>query len=105
MKLLPLDKLGTHELPNNVVHFGFLLPWVSRLHGNRLFVKIIQEEDQFIQSIAPHRFELVHSELPVYGDYWSGIITINRNERKTPASKWGNKGRYIYRFELESPLL
>ena len=52
MKLLPLDKLGAHELPNNMVHFGFLLPWVSRLHGNRLFVKIIKDEDQFIQSTA-----------------------------------------------------
>jgi maltooligosyltrehalose trehalohydrolase len=105
MKLLPLDKLGAHELPNNTVQFGFLLPWVSSLHGNRLFVKIIKEEDQFIQSIEPHRFELVHSELSVYGDYWSGTIIIDKNNRKTPASKWGNKGQYVYRFELVSSLL
>lgn len=105
MKLLPLEKLGSHELSNNRIHFGILLPWVSRQDGNRLFVKIIHEEDQFIQSIKPHRFELQHSELHGYGDFWSGEIIINENERKTENSKWGKSGRYIYRYELESPLL
>ncbi len=105
MKLLPLDQLGTHEQPNNRVRFGFLLPWVSAADGNKLFVKIIHENDQFLQKIPPHRFELQHSMMAVYGDYWSGEIKIKSSEKKTPNSSWGTQGRYVYRYELESPLL
>lgn len=105
MKLLPLDKLGNHEQGNNKIHFGFILPWVSANNGNKLFVKIIHEEDQFIEGIDPHRFELQHSLIDNYGDYWSSIVTIKSSEKKIPASKWGDKGRYVYRYELESPLL
>jgi maltooligosyltrehalose trehalohydrolase len=105
MKLLPMDKLGSHELNGNKIHFGMLLPWVSKQNGNRLFVKIINEEDQFIKNIDSNRFELAYSTLPVYGDYWSGEVSIDKSGRKSPLSKWGEKGRYIYRYELESPLL
>jgi 1,4-alpha-glucan branching enzyme len=105
MKLLPLDKLGSHELTGNKIQFGFILPWVSSQNGNRLFVKIIQEEDQFLQEVQPHRFELNHSVLPDYGDYWSGEVLIDSADRKFILSKWGEKGKYIYRYELETPLL
>ncbi len=43
MKLLPLDQLGPHELPNNRVRFGFLLLWVSVTNGNALLVKVIHK--------------------------------------------------------------
>jgi len=105
MKLLPLDQLGPHELPNNQVRFGFLLPWVSAVHGNALFVKVIHEADQFLQAIPTRRFPLAHSVDPIYGDFWSGEITIDPADRPTPDSAWGEPGRYVYRFELESPLL
>lgn len=105
MKLLPLDKLGPHELPNNRMRFGFLLPWVSATNGNALFVKVIHEADQFLQAIPPRRFPFTHSVHPIYGDLWSGEIIINPEDRPTPDSAWGKLGRYVYRFELESPLL
>lgn len=105
MKLLPMDQLGPRELPGSRVRFGFLLPWVSAGNGNQLFVKIIHEEDQFLQAIPPKRFLLAHSVHPIYGDFWSGEITIDPAERSTPDSAWGKVGRYVYRYELESPLL
>jgi maltooligosyltrehalose trehalohydrolase len=105
MNLIPLDQLGAHEQPNLHVRFGFLLPWVSAANGNRLFVKIIHEDDQFLQQIPPKRFELSHSLHPVYGDFWSTEVHIQIADRAVPASAWGSKGRYVYRYELESPLL
>jgi maltooligosyltrehalose trehalohydrolase len=105
MNLIPLNELGPHELPNNHVKFGFLLPWVSSANGNRLFVKVIHEEDQFLQQIPAKRFELSHSIHPVYGDFWSGEIEIKTTDRAISASAWGNEGQYVYRYELESPLL
>lgn len=105
MKLLPLDRLGPHELENGQVRFGFLLPRVSAADGNMLFVKIIHEADQFLQAIQPRRYPLNHSMHPVYGDLWSGTITIDPADPPTPGSAWGRPGRYVYRFELESPLL
>lgn len=102
MQLLPLDRLGPHELPGNQVNFGFLLPWVSAANGNRLFVKLIHEDDQFLQNVPARRFELVNSVDSTYGDYWSGTFGI---EVDGDGSSWGTPGRYLYRFELESPLL
>ena len=66
-----MDKLGPHELPDNRIFFGFLLPWVSGNDGNRLFVKVIHEKDQFLQEIQSKRFEMEHSMHPEYGDFWS----------------------------------
>ena len=105
MNLLPLNLLGPHELPAHHVRFGYLLPWVSANDGNELFVKVIHEDDQFLQNIPPLRFQLGHSTHPDYGDLWSGEIIIQQSDRPTPASSWGKEGRYVYRYELESPLL
>ena len=58
MKLLPLNKLGAREASTGVIDFGLFLPWVSATDGNRLWVKIIHEKDQFLQAIQPLKFEL-----------------------------------------------
>jgi maltooligosyltrehalose trehalohydrolase len=105
MELLPLDQLGPHTSPGNRVRFGFLLPWVSAVNGNRLYVKVIHEDDQFLQKIMPKRFPMDHSAHPQYGDFWQCEITIDAADRSLPSSAWGNPGRYVYRYELESPLL
>lgn len=105
MKLLPMDQLGPHEQPGNVVRFGFLLPWVSAAHGNALSVKVIHEDDQFLQAIPPLQFPLQHSMHPEYGDMWSGNIAIDAADAPHPDARWGQPGRYVYRFVLESPLL
>lgn len=105
MKLLPLHQLGSHETSNNRIHFGCIFPWISPDNGNRLYVKIIKEEDQFIQNIPAKSFMMTHSVIPVYGDCWSCEITIDQNDRISAASRWGEEGRYVYRYELHSPLL
>ncbi len=103
MNLLPLEKLGARELPDNRVQFGLYVPWVSSLDGNRLWVKIIHEHDQFLQKIQPNCFELSHSTDPTYGDYWSAEIPVDPGARRHPDSAWGNPGRYVYRFMLRNP--
>jgi maltooligosyltrehalose trehalohydrolase len=105
MQLLPLDNLGPREVSPGQIQFGLFLPWVSAANGNRLSVKIIHESDQFLQDIPPLEFPLTHSIDPQYGDYWSTQININPSGRPAPSSKWGAPGTYIYRFQLQSPLL
>jgi 1,4-alpha-glucan branching enzyme len=103
MQLLPLDRLGPRETAPGAAQFGLLLPWVSAQHGNRLILKIIHEEDQFLQDIPPHEFPMAHSVDPAYGDYWSAQISINPNQRRHPASAWGTPGTYVYRYQLHNP--
>lgn len=103
MKLLPLEKLGAREKSNGAVHFGLFLPWVSASDGNRLWVKVIHENDQFLQEIQPSMFELAHSGDPDYGDYWSVEVEINPASKQHPQSAWGSPGRYVYRYILQNP--
>ncbi len=103
MKLLPLNKLGARETSPGIIDFGLFLPWVSANDGNRLWVKVIHEKDQFLQDIQPVEFELNHSIDPDYGDYWSVHIGINPDSRPHPKSAWGTPGRYVYRYCLQNP--
>lgn len=103
IKLLPLNKLGARETSPGIIDFGLLLPWVSASDGKRLWVKVIQEKDQFLQDIQPLMFELNHSIDPDYGDYWSVQININSIPKPHPASAWGSLGRYVYRYCLQKP--
>lgn len=103
MKLLPLHKLGTRESSPGVIDFGLFLPWVSAQDGNRLWVKVIHEKDQFIQEIQPLLFELSHSPDPDYNDYWSGRVTVDPGGKPHPKSAWGDPGRYVYRYVLQNP--
>lgn len=102
MKLLPLDKLGARE-KNGIVDFGVFLPWVSKNNGNKLWVKVIHEKDQFLQITQPLIFELTHSIDPEYGDYWSTQININIIPKPHPNAAWGEPGRYVYRYFLQNP--
>src|SRR5690348_15552952 len=103
MKKLRLDQLGPHESSPGVVDFGVLLPWISAANGNRLFVKIIHERDQFIQSIQPLAFELQHSIDPDYGDLWAAIVNFTPIHDLQTGSHFGSPGRHVYRFELHNP--
>ncbi|KJS33347.1 MAG: alpha-amlyase [Desulfatitalea sp. BRH_c12] len=103
MQLMPLHKLGPREKADHTVAFGVYLPWVSEEHGHRLYVKIIHEKDQFIQTIPPLLFALQHSIDPEYGDYWSCELRIDPAERPHAHSAWGEPGRYVYRFFLRNP--
>lgn len=98
-----MNQLGPHELTPGIVDFGILLPWVSATNGNRLWVKLIHERDQFIQGIQPLAFELGHDVNAEYGDMWSGKVDFNTIRDVQPGSHFGLSGRYVYRFELHNP--
>jgi len=78
LELLPLHKLGAWEDKHDskFVSFGIFLPKISAEEGNRLWVKVIHEKDQFLQDIQPKSFEMQHSVDPDYGDYWFTEIPI-----------------------------
>jgi len=103
MKKLPLDQLGPHETSPGTMDFGILLPWISGVNDNHLFVKIIHERDQFIQSIQPLAFELQHGINADYGDMWSVTVNFTDTHDLQPGSHFGSPGRHVYRFELHNP--
>jgi 1,4-alpha-glucan branching enzyme len=103
VQLLPLEKLGAIRVRDQVYRFGLLLPWVSAQHGNRVWLRIIHERDQFLQEVLPHAFELAHEVDPVYGDYWSVEVDFGAEAPRHPQSAWGSEGRYVYRYCLEHP--
>jgi maltooligosyltrehalose trehalohydrolase len=102
---LPLHKLGAREDKQNpgVINFGLLLPGVSADKGNKLWVRVIHEKDQFLQDILPLNFEMEHSEDSEYGDYWSVTVNIVPQDKPKPHSAWGTPGKYVYRYCLENP--
>ena len=75
LNLLPLGNLGAIETTGTVT-FGLWLPWVSADDGNSVAVKIIHENDQFLQNVPPYEFPLAHSLRMPYGDFWSATVPI-----------------------------
>jgi len=102
LNLLPLGTLGAVET-NGVVAFGLWLPWVSAADGNSVTVKIIHEDDQFLQGVPPREFPLTHSVRAPYGDFWSGMVPIAGTAPAVPGSAWGTPGRYVYRYAIANP--
>jgi maltooligosyltrehalose trehalohydrolase len=103
MNLLPLDLLGARERSPGVLDFGVVLPWVTAGDGNRLWVKVIHEQDQFLKDVQPLAFEMMHASKEL-GDYWSTQVdTRNRPGGLAPRSAWGKPGRYVYRYSLKPP--
>lgn len=105
LDFLPLHKLGAREDKQNsgVINFGLLLPGISTDKGNKLWVRVIHEKDQFLQDILPLNFEMEHSENSEYGDYWSITINVVPQDKPRPYSAWGTPGKYVYRYCLENP--
>jgi maltooligosyltrehalose trehalohydrolase len=102
MQLMPLESLGAVET-DGAVTFGLWLPWVSATDGNAVTVKIIHEDDQFLQGVPPREFPLIHSVRAPYGDFWSGTVPIAGSAPDVPASAWGKTGRYVYRYTIGNP--
>lgn len=100
--LLPLGTLGAIE-NNGTVTFGLWLPWVSAADGNALTVKIIHEQDQFLQRIPPSEFAMTHSVRAPYGDFWSVTVPIGGTPSPSAESAWGTPGRYVYRYRIDNP--
>jgi 1,4-alpha-glucan branching enzyme len=102
MQLMPLESLGAVET-DGAVTFGLWLPWVSATDGNAVTVRIIHEDDQFLQGVPPREFPLIHSVRAPYGDFWSGTVPIAGSAPAVPASAWGKTGRYVYRYTIANP--
>jgi maltooligosyltrehalose trehalohydrolase len=100
--LLPLGTLGAIET-NGIVTFGIWLPWVSAGNGNAVTLKIIHEQDQFLQHVAPREFPMTHSVRAPYGDFWSVTVPIAGNPAIPADSAWGSAGRYVYRYRIDNP--
>ena len=102
MNYLPMSRLGAQETSSNVIHFGIFLPGVNPDQGYSVSVKIIHEDDQYLQSIPPLVIAQTHSLDATYGDYWEG--QINLLTAQAPAgSSFGKAGRYVYRYMIHSP--
>jgi hypothetical protein len=80
---------------------GILLPWVTPANGQSVTVKVIHENDQFLQRVPPVISPLEHSVDPTHGDYWSGTVDLTAGG--PPGSSWGQDGRYLYRFCISRP--
>jgi len=102
MNLLPLGNLGAVE-SNGTVTFGIWLPWVSVIDGNKVYLKIIHERDQFLQNIPAQEFPMTHSVRVPYGDFWSATVPIAGMPPPIQGSAWGSAGRYLYRYRIENP--
>jgi maltooligosyltrehalose trehalohydrolase len=100
--LLPLDTLGAIE-NNGVVTFSLWLPWVSAADGNAVSVKVIHEDDQYLQGVPPKEFPLAHSVRAPHGDFWSARVPIAGTAPAQPGSAWGQPGRYVYRYVIHNP--
>ena len=57
LNLLPIGALGAVE-SNGAVTFGLWLPWVSAADGNAITIKIIHEDDQFLEGVPAREFKL-----------------------------------------------
>ena len=101
MNLLPLGKLGARCTPEGRADFGVFLPWVSDSDGVGLGVKLIHENDQFLQDVPAKTFEMECSIDPNYGEYWHGQVEIDASEKPHKKSAWGKPGRDGYRYFLE----
>jgi 1,4-alpha-glucan branching enzyme len=100
--LLPLGALGAVE-KSGTVTFGLWLPWVSANDGNSVSVKIIHERDQFLQDVPPRAFRMAHTVQAPHGDFWSVSVPIAGTPPVASRSAWGTSGRYVYRYQIDSP--
>ena len=106
MSLLPLDQLGARETAPFGISFGVFLPGLTAAKGYGVAVKIIHEDEQFLQAIPPNLFPLAYSldaRYPLYGDYWSCVIDLATQPAAGRSPKWGQAGRYVYRFVVTTP--
>jgi maltooligosyltrehalose trehalohydrolase len=103
MNYLPMDKLGARETSPKIVQFGIFLPGVDSALGYAVSVKIIHENDQYLQAAQPALIAQAHSVDATYGDYWSGQINLNSAAPPAGTSSFGQPGRYVYRYLVHSP--
>jgi 1,4-alpha-glucan branching enzyme len=99
MNFMPMDRLGPHDR-GSAVHLGLLLPGICPGAGFSLQVRVIHEQDQFLQSEPAACFAMSHRVDPVYGDYWETVLDLSQ---QGSGRHWGAPGRYVYRYALRRP--
>ena len=99
MNFIPMHKLGPHAAGTQV-HFGALFPGVSAQRGYAVEVRLIHQDDQFIQSEPAHPQAMQHSVDTTYGDYWETVVDL---ALPSTGAHWGRPGEYIYRFAVRKP--
>ncbi|MEB3281138.1 MAG: alpha-amylase family glycosyl hydrolase [Lyngbya sp.] len=108
MQRLPLSKLGARTDSKNpsIVEFGLFIPEFVTSEGYQVWVKVIHESDQFLQEIPPEEFELKPAPLAPQNyanclDYWSAQVNLKDAKNCNSNSKFGKKGKYLYRYCLK----
>jgi maltooligosyltrehalose trehalohydrolase len=110
MQLLPMDKLGARErkAQPGVIDFGLFLPGITAPEF-KIAVRIINEADQFLQSIPAVDFPLAPTADPDFphGDYWTATVdttVVPRGRRLVPGTHWAKGERYVFRFVVTTPM-
>lgn len=96
-----MNQLGAIE-SNGSVNFGVWFPWLWAADGNRVSVKLIHENDRFLQHVPAREFPLDQSDRAPYGAYWSTTVPI-AGTPAIPGSAWGTPGTYLYRYCVRNP--
>ncbi len=99
MQRLPMDRLGPRT-SGSQVHFGIFLPGIDPAASHAMAVRVIHEDDQFIQNELPFDCAMQHSVDPVWGDYWEATVDLGAAGK---GAHWGQPGRYIYRYLASTP--
>lgn len=101
MGLMDLAQLGARQkVGTKIIDFGVYFPWITAVNGFSVAVKLIHENDQFIESIPELSFPMAQASThPVYGAYWSLNLDLAK-VAAPPRSSWGKPGQYLYRFEV-----
>lgn len=100
--MMDLSRLGARQKPNGKeVDFGVYLPLITQAAGYEVAVRIIHEDDQFLQSVPSLRFPLGEGvPHPEYGSYWAGTVDFAAAPPAGYSANWGRPGRYLYRYEV-----
>ena len=94
LNLLPYEMLGAKEnKAKEQVHFGIIFPEITQSSGYKVYVKVINEIDQFTEGKDPEIFEL-QNDNSVYDGYWSADIKIQDFKSSSDSDK------YIYWYKV-----
>lgn len=95
---LSLSRLGPAVLPEGVVRFGVLLPWIDPSRGFDVTVCVVSGGHGSVSGMGRQAFRLEHRLDPVYGDCWSGEFRIEQQECMARESKRNAPRRYTYHY-------
>jgi maltooligosyltrehalose trehalohydrolase len=99
MPTLPMNQLGAIETVPGTIQFGVFLPTLNPANTASVAVCVLAEADAIIEAVTPVSLALTHAVDPVYGDYWSGTLTVAAVP-PPPGSTSGAGGTYVYWYTV-----